>query len=89
MIQARNVTAADMDGTSDPYVKLHIENAARDTTEGECKTNHATSTLNPEWNETFAFGDVHPSSTLVIDVFDHDYIGDDDPIGGCTCSLLK
>ena len=48
VVEARELKAMDMDGTSDPYVELIIEGQ-------KIVTNIKKSTLSPVWNESFTF----------------------------------
>ena len=77
VLEARNLTAADSDGTSDPYAVLHLssDESATHTT----KT--VSSTLNPEWGEVFTFDGGGEADSLTVRLYDYDYIGRDDPIG--------
>jgi hypothetical protein len=43
--------------------------------------------LEPEWHETFSFERVHADNTLQVSVLDHDFIGDDDPLGATKISV--
>jgi hypothetical protein len=83
VIKAQNLKAADKGGTSDPYVKLYIK--SKDTK--SFKTNKIMKTLNPVWNETFAFKDVVVDDTLIIKCYDWDKVGKDDPLGSLTISI--
>lgn len=48
VVEARDLLPMDMDGTSDPYVILRIEDQ-------QIETQFRKSTLNPVWNESFTF----------------------------------
>ena len=83
VLEARNLTAADSDGTSDPYAVLHLssDESATQTT----KT--VSSSLNPEWGEVFTFDGGREADSLTVRVYDYDYIGRDDPIGEVQISV--
>jgi len=57
VVEARDLLPLDMDGTSDPYVILQIEDQ-------RIETNFKKSTLNPVWNESFTFEIVHGREPL-------------------------
>lgn len=57
VVEARDLKPMDMDGTSDPYVILQIEDQ-------RIETNYKKSTLNPVWNESFTFEIVHGREPL-------------------------
>ncbi len=76
---ARNLIAADWNGLSDPYCLFALgSQTARSSIQPE--------TLNPNWNECFAFW-IDPAKfedpKLVLSVmcFDHDTFTPDDPLG--------
>ncbi|KAN0044964.1 hypothetical protein ACTA71_006491 [Dictyostelium dimigraforme] len=78
VLSARNLIAADVGGTSDPYVKIKTP-----ATNGkDYKTRHISKSLNPIWNETFNIDLGNCVNDLVIiEVYDHDKVGSDDLIG--------
>jgi Ca2+-dependent lipid-binding protein len=71
VVEARDLKAMDMDGTSDPYVVLQIEDQ-------KIETNYKKGTLNPVWNESFTFDIVHGNEPLKIAIMDKDTFGNDD-----------
>ena len=83
MLEARNLTAADSDGTSDPYAVLHLSSDASATQ----TTKTVSSSLNPEWGEVFAFDGGREADSVTVCVYDYDYIGRDDPIGEVQISV--
>eukprot|EP00727_Mastigamoeba_balamuthi_P012865 m51a1_g8200 hypothetical protein (303) ;mRNA; r:21291-22799 len=84
VVEARNVPAADVGGTSDPYVKIKdVEGLAGHG----AKTAVKKKTLNPSWNETFEFDFNFKLKALRFKVFDHDMVGSDDLIGKCAVSV--
>ena len=74
VVEARDLIPMDMDGTSDPYVILRIEDQQIETT-------FKKSTLNPVWNESFTFEISQGTLPLYIEVMDKDTFGDDDSEG--------
>ncbi|PAA62052.1 hypothetical protein BOX15_Mlig002345g1 [Macrostomum lignano] len=80
VIQAADLPAMDMGGTSDPYVKTYILPDKKKKFE----TKVHRKTLNPVFNETFVFkvpyADV-PSKTLVFAIYDFDRFSKHDQIG--------
>ena len=83
VLEARNLTAADSDGTSDPYAVLHLSSDASATQ----TTKTVSSSLNPEWGEVFAFDGGREADSVTVCVYDYDYIGRDDPIGEVQISV--
>lgn len=65
VVKARSLAAQDLTGSSDPYVRLVLGNQLT-------KTSTLPNTLNPEWNQVFAFvSDRHiPAGTLEISIWD-------------------
>lgn len=80
VVEARDLKPMDMDGTSDPFVVLKIENQ-------QIETNYKKSTLAPVWNESFTFDIVHGREPLVVTVMDKDTFGKDDFEGACEVNL--
>jgi Ca2+-dependent lipid-binding protein len=80
VVEARDLRPMDMDGTSDPYVILEIEDQ-------RIETSFKKSTLNPVWNESFTFEISHGSMPLMIEVMDKDTFGEDDSEGICRLKL--
>lgn len=74
VIEAKDLVAADIRGTSDPYVKIQYGNEKR-------KTKVLYKTLNPKWNQTFEFLD--DGSQLELHVRDHNAILASSSIGNC------
>ena len=81
VVQANELPAMDLGGTSDPYVKLYLEPDKKK----KFTTKKYKKTLNPVFNETFTFNKVPYSEvggkTLVFDVYDYDQFGANDQIG--------
>ncbi|KZV45331.1 extended synaptotagmin-3-like [Dorcoceras hygrometricum] len=74
LIEARDLVAADLRGTSDPYVRVHYGNMKR-------LTKVVYKTLNPKWHQTFEFPD--DGSPLVLHVKDHNTLLPRSSIGDC------
>ncbi|KAM7269994.1 hypothetical protein ACFE04_029208 [Oxalis oulophora] len=73
-MEARNLPAMDMNGLSDPYVKLHLGKHRH-------KTKAVKKSLNPNWGEEFCFKVEDLKEELVINVLDEDKYFNDDFIG--------
>eukprot|EP01091_Cochliopodium_minus_P010697 TRINITY_DN2892_c0_g1_i1.p1 TRINITY_DN2892_c0_g1~~TRINITY_DN2892_c0_g1_i1.p1 ORF type:complete len:1004 (+),score=309.18 TRINITY_DN2892_c0_g1_i1:38-3013(+) len=88
VIQAKNLSAYDSNGTSDPYCKINILTDEKDKTNKDNikrikvdKTKIVHKSLNPLWEETFyTIVDEHFKS-LEIEMFDNDLVGTDDFMG--------
>eukprot|EP00756_Hemistasia_phaeocysticola_P044606 Hpha_TRINITY_DN18404_c0_g1::TRINITY_DN18404_c0_g1_i1::g.165386::m.165386 len=87
-LSATHLLAADAGGTSDPYLEVTSHLFASIT-----KTSVEKRTLNPVWKDTvripadignLAFAD---TQYLIFRVYDHDRVGEDDPLGQCVLSL--
>eukprot|EP00096_Caligus_rogercresseyi_P012996 TRINITY_DN566_c0_g1_i1.p1 TRINITY_DN566_c0_g1~~TRINITY_DN566_c0_g1_i1.p1 ORF type:complete len:441 (+),score=133.63 TRINITY_DN566_c0_g1_i1:231-1553(+) len=80
-IQCSELPALDMGGTSDPYIKVYLMPDKK----RKFETKVHRKTLNPFFNETFAFKNVPYSETfdkvLVFAVFDYDRFSKHDQIG--------
>jgi Ca2+-dependent lipid-binding protein len=84
IIEGRNLQSADANGLSDPYVNVFL------TGNEKCvmRTRKVKETLNPKWNQHFAF-DVKSfgQESLVFEVYDWDAGGEDDKIGFASRAL--
>jgi len=87
VIQARNLPKYDMNGKSDPYVKVQfsgIDNASYRTT-------YIRKELNPIWNASFVeeapglFGQV---KEITFEVYDRDRVSKDDLMGKCVLPVM-
>ncbi|XP_072401406.1 synaptotagmin 1-like isoform X2 [Diabrotica undecimpunctata] len=94
VIQAEELPALDMGGTSDPYVKVYLLPDKKKKFE----TKVHRKTLNPVFNETFVFKNLPYSDamnkTLVFAIFDFDRFSKHDQIGEvkvplCTVDLAQ
>lgn len=74
LIEAKDLVAADLRGTSDPYVRIHYGNLKR-------KTKVMYKTLHPKWHQTFEFPD--DGSPLSLHVKDHNALLPTSSIGDC------
>lgn len=89
VIQATELPAMDMGGTSDPYVKIYIMPEKKKKFE----TKVHRKTLNPVFNESFTFKQVAyaeiGSKTLVFAIYDFDRFSRHDQIGEITIPLTS
>ena len=74
VIRCRDLMAMDRGGTSDPYVKLKLNNAVR-------KTHVVNASCEPEFHVNFEFFDVPITDKLQITVLDRDFGSRDDLLG--------
>eukprot|EP00475_Leptophrys_vorax_P028235 TRINITY_DN4076_c0_g1_i1.p1 TRINITY_DN4076_c0_g1~~TRINITY_DN4076_c0_g1_i1.p1 ORF type:complete len:1349 (+),score=476.66 TRINITY_DN4076_c0_g1_i1:26-4072(+) len=72
---ARHLPAADVGGTSDPYVIVKASQQSK-------QTEIIKKTLTPEWNQTFTFLLEKPE-VLKFDVYDWDRLSSDELLGDC------
>lgn len=75
IIEARNVPAADINGKSDPYIKIKCKES-----KSEYKTKVQKKTLTPKWNEDISFSVNTVSETLKFSLYDYDVIGSNDKL---------
>ncbi|KAK9091297.1 hypothetical protein Sjap_024474 [Stephania japonica] len=74
LIEARDLVAADLRGTSDPYVRVQYGNIKK-------RTKVVYKTLHPQWNQTLDFPD--DGSPLLLHVKDHNALLPTSSIGQC------
>ncbi|XP_062117124.1 synaptotagmin-5 [Humulus lupulus] len=74
LIEAKDLIAADLRGTSDPYVRVQYGNLKK-------RTKIMYKTLNPKWNQTLEFPD--NGSPLILYVKDHNALLPTSSIGDC------
>jgi hypothetical protein len=74
VIEARNIPAMDMNGFSDPYVKLQLGKQ-------RFRTKVVKKTLNPSWCEEFTFKVEDLKDELTVSVLDEDKYFNDDFVG--------
>ncbi|KAK8657117.1 hypothetical protein V6N13_035374 [Hibiscus sabdariffa] len=80
LIEARDLVAADLRGTSDPYVRVHYGNLKR-------RTKVMYKTLNPKWHQTLEFPD--DGSPLLLHVKDHNALLPTSSIGDCVVEYQR
>uniref|UniRef100_A0A672TY73 Fer-1 like family member 6 n=1 Tax=Strigops habroptila TaxID=2489341 RepID=A0A672TY73_STRHB len=77
IVAALNLSPADPDGKSDPYIVLRLGN-----TEIKDRENYIPKQLNPVFGRSFEFQATFPKdSLLTVLIYDHDFVGTDDLIG--------
>ena len=89
LVRAENLPAADANGLSDPYCVLQlVRGGGEDATsvhklEDRKKAKVRYATLDPVWEQAFAFHEVkkRPSAFLLVEVWDNDTLAKDDPLG--------
>ena len=74
VIEARNIPAMDLNGLSDPYVRLQLGR-------NRFRTKVVKKNLNPSWHEEFTFWVEDLSEDLVVSVLDEDRYFNDDFVG--------
>ncbi|KAM7267043.1 hypothetical protein ACFE04_009209 [Oxalis oulophora] len=80
LIEARDLIAADLRGTSDPFVKVHYGNIKK-------STKVMNKTLSPQWHQTLEFPD--DGSSLVLHVKDHNNLLPTSNIGDCVVEYQR
>ncbi|KAK3103404.1 hypothetical protein FSP39_018967 [Pinctada imbricata] len=87
--QARNLRPKDINGLSDPFVKIYLLPGR--CAENKRRTKHISRTLNPEWHQTVMFSDIHKEEikykTLEITVWDYDRFKANDFLGEVVIDL--
>ena len=85
--EAKHITAMDVNGKSDPYVKISSYHRGSGWSDGS-KTRTRKKTLNPNWNEklTVFLDTADTACRVLIEVYDWDGFSDDDLIGGFSIS---
>ncbi|XP_075599495.1 fer-1-like protein 6 isoform X2 [Balearica regulorum gibbericeps] len=77
IVAAFNLSPADPDGKSDPYIVLRLGN-----TEIKDRENYIPKQLNPVFGRSFEIQATFPKdSLLTLQIYDHDFVGTDDLIG--------
>ncbi|KAK0062512.1 serine-rich adhesin for platelets-like isoform X3 [Biomphalaria pfeifferi] len=91
VIQARNLRPRDLNGLSDPFVKLYLLPGRGP--ENKRRTKHIARTLNPEWHQTVMFQDVArlelQNKVLEITVWDYDRFKANDFLGELIIELRE
>ncbi|KAG7942108.1 hypothetical protein I3843_16G082900 [Carya illinoinensis] len=80
LIEGKDLVAADLRGTSDPYVRVQYGNLKK-------RTKVMYKTLNPRWNQTLEFPD--DGSPLVLHVKDHNALLPTSSIGDCVVEYQR
>ncbi|RLM92548.1 synaptotagmin-5 [Panicum miliaceum] len=75
IVEARDLVAADLRGTSDPYVRVQYGNKKK-------RTKVIYKTLSPQWNQTLEFPET--GEPLILHVKDHNAVLPTASIGHCT-----
>eukprot|EP01133_Synstelium_polycarpum_P019091 gene19091-22863_t len=86
LISGRDLVAADLNGSSDPYVKIRSQGFDKPVISKCIQKN-----LNPKWDQTMEVSVSQPTSDILhFEVYDKDALGKDDMIGyfGVDCALL-
>ncbi|KAK7886150.1 hypothetical protein WMY93_025771 [Mugilogobius chulae] len=92
VLQARNLAPRDNNGYSDPFVKVYllpgrgqvmvVQNASA---ENKRRSKHAGKSINPEWNQTVIYKNIHleqlKKKTLEVSVWDYDKCSSNDFLG--------
>ncbi|XP_019095307.1 PREDICTED: C2 and GRAM domain-containing protein At1g03370-like isoform X2 [Camelina sativa] len=74
VVEARNLPAMDLNGFSDPYVRLQLGKQ-------RSRTKVVKKNLNPKWSDDFSFGVDDLNDELVVSVLDEDKYFNDDFVG--------
>ncbi|XP_010252840.1 PREDICTED: C2 and GRAM domain-containing protein At1g03370-like [Nelumbo nucifera] len=82
VIEARNLRALDLNGSSDTYVRLHLGKQ-------KFKTKVLKKNLNPSWGEEFSFGVEDLREKLVVSVLVEDKYFNDDFVGKLKVPVSK
>ncbi|XP_062088055.1 C2 and GRAM domain-containing protein At1g03370 [Humulus lupulus] len=82
IIEARNLPAMDLNGLSDPYVKLQLGKQ-------RSKTKVVKKNLNPFWGEEFSFRVEDLHEELLVSVLDEDKYFNDDFVGQVKVPVSK
>ncbi|KAK3610547.1 hypothetical protein CHS0354_008982 [Potamilus streckersoni] len=89
IIRARNLLQKDINGLSDPFVKIYLLPGR--CSENKRRTKYISRTLNPEWHETVVFHNIHPEElkykTLELTVWDYDRFKANDFLGEVVLDL--
>lgn len=79
--QGKDLAIKDLNGTSDPYVKVFYRSTEKYT------TNIVYKSLNPIWDEKCSFFVDDLTKPISFDLFDYDRIGRDEPMGSTKLDL--
>ncbi|CAB1420894.1 unnamed protein product [Pleuronectes platessa] len=83
VLQARSLAPRDNNGYSDPFVKVYLLPGRG--AENKRRSKHAGKSLNPEWNQTVIYKNIHleqlRKKTLEVSVWDYDKSSSNDFLG--------
>ncbi|XP_034433907.1 protein piccolo isoform X2 [Hippoglossus hippoglossus] len=83
VLQARDLAPRDNNGYSDPFVKVYLLPGRG--AENKRRSKHAGKSLNPEWNQTVIYKNIHleqlRKKTLEVSVWDYDKCTSNDFLG--------
>ncbi|KAJ8007211.1 hypothetical protein DPEC_G00115180, partial [Dallia pectoralis] len=83
VLQARNLSPRDNNGYSDPFVKVYLLPGRG--AENKRRSKHAGKSVNPEWNQTVIYKNIHleqlRKKTLEVSVWDYDKCSSNDFLG--------
>lgn len=82
VIEARDIPAMDLNGSSDPYVRLQLGKQ-------RSRTKVVKKSLNPTWDEEFIFKVDDLNEELVVNVLDEDKYFNDDFVGYVTIPIAR
>ena len=92
VFEARNLISMDVNGFSDPYVKLKLLNnndSPKKNNSIRFKTKTKKCTLNPSWNEMFSLELAAMDKRLLVEVWDEDLLSPDDFLGSLSFSVAE
>jgi len=84
VVEAKNVAACDRGGTSDPYCILKTSFSRQ-----AFKTSIHFKTILPKWNEEFRFFVHLAEGEIIVNMFDHNQLMKDHPMGDFTIKLSE
>jgi len=76
LIAGKDLVAKDSNGKSDPYAEIKLVKG-----KASAKSKTIEKELNPQWNQSFTLEVEDLGDSLIVNVFDHDSFGKDDPLG--------
>lgn len=82
VIEARSLPAMDLNGFSDPYVRLQLGKQ-------RTRTKVVKKSLNPQWGEEFGFRVEDLKEELLVSVLDEDKYFNDDFVGQLKVPILQ